>query len=110
MSRVEDLILQAYATDPKVVDHDWYLIGAMWKLDGWDDGKSLFENLKVAIQAESITRARRKLHEDGKIKYSDEAEERRYEQYKEKTEEYGSPTVILDDETNTARFIGGDHA
>ena len=123
MANVEDLILQAYARDPKVVDEDWYLIGAVWKLSGWDDSKTLFENLKHSISPESITRARRKLYEQEKIKYSKDAEDRRYEQYKEKTEEYSElnamaqalreapvPTedrhaAIFDEETNTVRFI-----
>jgi len=110
MSKVEDLILEAYATDPKVVDEDWYLMGAVWKLDGWDENKGLFQNLKSSISAESITRARRKLHEDGRIKYSKDAEDRRYEEYKKKTDEYSNSTrgearIEIDEENNTVRMF-----
>jgi len=121
MANVEDLILQAYARDPKVVDEDWYLIGAVWKLSGWDDDKTLFENLKHSINPESITRARRKLHEQEKIKYSKDAENRRYEQYKEKTDLYAyyphadegyveradgkKFEIEVDHDTNTVRFL-----
>jgi len=118
ISKNEQLVLQAYRLDPNCVNSDKNLIPTVWTIQGWDYDKSLYANFANVANPESITRARRSLHERGLIKYSKEAEEKRYEQYKEKTEEYsqgipgfpkdpfeGFPKVEVDESTNTVRFI-----
>lgn len=103
--KIEELVLEAYTRDPNTVNDDKYLIPAVWKLEGWDDDDSLFRNFRKVSNPESITRARRKLHEDGFIKYSEKATERRMKEYKEATEKFGKSKVYFDKETNTARIL-----
>ena len=53
------------------------LLAAVWREEGWNDSLTLLDNLKRVSNPETITRARRKLHELGLIEYSDEADARR---------------------------------
>lgn len=123
MTDKEKLVYRVYQDNNKLVDDDKDLIPAVWRLEGWDDHLSLEQNFRRVSNPESITRARRKLHENGDIKYSKQSEDTRYELYKEKTEEYsqgipGFPDiqesldqltirkqVQIDESTNTARLF-----
>lgn len=94
-----DLIQAIYDNENrrKLLDKDTALIAFIWRIDGWDDNKPLEENIAKVRSAESIRRTRQKMHEKGLIKYSDEAEKRRYEASKEVTEELGTspmPKII----------------
>ena len=89
-SKVEILVLSAYSRDARVANDDKVLLASVWHLQGWDDTRSLYENLKRVSPAESVTRARRKLIQSGQIKASEEATKRREEQFREHLDEYGS--------------------
>lgn len=116
MTDKENLVLRVYKEDSNLVNSDKDLIPAVWRLEGWSDGRSLEDNFRRVSNPESITRARRKLHEQGTIKYSKQSEDKRYEQFKEKREEYGIPgfpkdvfegfpKVEIDEGTNTVRLF-----
>ena len=104
MSSVEDKVLEAYNRDPRTVNDDKYLIPAVWRLEGWDESSNLFENFKRVSNPESITRARRNLHEQGLIKYSKEASDRRMKEFKDHQEKFGKKEPIFDHKTNTVRI------
>jgi hypothetical protein len=96
--------------DPNVVNDKKLLLRNVWMRFGWDDSKGLMRNLESMPMAWSIDRALRELRKEGKIKLSEEAEEERYQQYKEKREEYGKALenmfgIEIDPETNTVRFL-----
>lgn len=115
---IDQHILAIYAEAPHIVNNDDTLTAYVWTRQGWSEGKTLLQNLQGVSRQDEITRRRRKLHEEGKIKYSKEVEEARFKKYKEKTEEYGQgipgfpidpfegfPKVEVDEETNTARMF-----
>ena len=95
LSKNQQLVINAYKNDPKCVNDEDLLLEAVWLKQGWDNTKSLYWNLQRVSHPESLSRARRKLHELGLIKYSDEALERRTGYYKQMTDEYGQPIMVF---------------
>lgn len=79
---IDRAILAIYSRYPQVVNDDALLLDAVWRLLGWDESKTLLENLRKLPRPESITRARRRLHEQGHIVYSKAADERRMQEFK----------------------------
>ena len=71
-------------------DNDMVLYAAIWKRHGWDDSKSLEENLRVMPTAANITRRRVELQKDGKIKPSEEATNRRFRAFVKERDEHSS--------------------
>ena len=86
--KIDRAILALYEKDETIVNNDARLIAAIYYEFGWDDQGSLYENLKRMPHPESITRRRRTLHVDGKIKYSPEVDRRRFRRFKETRDEY----------------------
>lgn len=78
---IDRAILAIYSRYPHVVNDDALLLDAVWRLLGWDETKSLLDNLKKLPRPESITRASRRLHEQGHIIYSKEALKRRTDEF-----------------------------
>jgi len=95
LTKKQQLVLDVYKADPSCVNDEHRLLEAVWLKEGWDDSKSLYFNLQRVSHPESISRARRKLHEIGLIKYSEEATERRMGYYKQMTDEYGQPVMVF---------------
>jgi len=89
LTKKQELVLTVIEGNPGVQDDEMKLLEAVWRYENWDDTKSLYWNLTRVTHPETISRARRFLHEHGRIKYSDEADTRRYTQYIEMTNEYG---------------------
>lgn len=120
---IKKAILLEYWGNKNIVNNKKELLMNVWYRFGWDDTSTLGENLGRVPMAWSIDRALRELRKEGKIKLSKEVEEERYQQYKEKTEEYGKafdsmfgiqdeldkltirPKVEIDEETNTVRLL-----
>lgn len=88
--KIDKAILAIYSRYPQAVNDDAVLLDAVWRLLGWDESQSLLYNLKRLPRPESITRARRKLHEHGKIVYSKQALERRTEAFKAARDEHAN--------------------
>lgn len=86
---MEQVILKLYRNDKSIVNDDKRLLAQVWYEYGWNDDKTLYENLKRMPSSETITRARRKLHQDGLIQYSKYADNRRYELFKDHRYKYG---------------------
>jgi len=83
-------VLGIIQDSPRAANDDPMLLDLYWHTyDGWDDKKSLYSNLSRISPSESITRARRKLHELGLIVYTEDTEQARYEEFKKYKEEYG---------------------
>lgn len=82
-------IMKAYARDEKVANDDVLLLSEVWKASGWDNTKSLLQNLKNMPSPETVTRTRRKLVEEGLICPSMSATERRYNSWKKTRKELG---------------------
>ena len=85
---IKDIIRKLYDQDKMVVNDDNLLVSRVWLELGWSDYKSLYANLTDLPSAETITRARRKLHQDGEIEYSKEVDEARFKKFIEMKEEY----------------------
>ncbi len=88
LTKNQQLVMTAYEADPNCVNEENLLLEAVWISQGWDNTKSLYWNLSRVSHPESLSRARRKLHELGLITYSKDAENARYSAYKKDTNRY----------------------
>lgn len=79
---IRNKIRKAYAKNPKVADEDALLLNEVWKMSGWDNSKTLLQNLRKMPSPETIRRTRQKLVAEGLIKPSVNATERRYKFFK----------------------------
>ena len=75
-------IRKAYYKNNKVADDDALLLNEVWKASGWDNSKTLLQNLRVMPSPETIRRTRQKLVAEGLIKPSMSAIDRRYASWK----------------------------
>ena len=82
-------IRKAYFKNSKVADDDALLLSEVWKSSGWDNNRNLLQNLRNMPSPETIRRTRQKLVEEGLIKPSKEATERRYITWKRVRKELG---------------------
>lgn len=82
-------IERAYARDRKVADDDMLLLAEVWGESGWDNSKSLIDNLRNMPSPETIRRTRQKMVEEGAIRPSLSATERRYKNFKSTRRELG---------------------
>ncbi len=76
-------VLRAVAARPKAAEDDKLLISLIWIEEGWDDGLTLYQNLKRLSSPETIRRTRQKLQQEGLIKPSEKVIDERYEDYKQ---------------------------
>lgn len=88
LTKAQQLVLRVIQANEGVQNDETKLLEAVWYFEGWDDSKSLYWNLSRVTHPETISRARRKLHELGLISYSKDAERARYEAYKKDTNTY----------------------
>lgn len=89
-------VLKLYAEDHNVVNDDAKLLERYHiQFDGWLESRSLYWNLSHATPGESITRARRRLHELGLIKYSTDALEARTERFIEERDDHSDYTPAV---------------
>ncbi len=96
LNTIQSNIMRLYKADPNTVNDDALLIARYWyKFDKWEDIQgSLYDKLKTATSGDSITRARRWLHEHDYIKYDKQVDEIRYQKFVETTNEYGEKVMI----------------
>lgn len=90
LNKTQQLVLDTIRRYPGCADDDKLLLACAWG-NTWDYNKSVYENLKRVKNPESITRARRKLHEFGLITYSKDADTRRmseFKQYRDENSDY----------------------
>ena len=93
--KISKIILKLYLRDKSIVNDDKRLIAQVWYEYGWLDSDTLENNLAKVPNPETITRSRRKLYTDGFIKYSEDATNRRYEEYTDYKHSYGEPITIF---------------
>lgn len=78
MSPIDNRVLQVIERHPGSENDDNWLLFYYWtEVNRWDEGVDLYNNLRSSESAESILRARRRLHEHGFITYSTGAHARR---------------------------------
>ena len=82
-------IRRAYYKDNRVADDDALLLNEVWKASGWDNNKTLLQNLRTMPSPETIRRTRQKLVAEGLIKPSASATDRRYSSWKRVRKELG---------------------
>lgn len=82
-------IRKAYYKNNKVADDDALLLNEVWKASGWDNNKTLLQNLRAMPSPETIRRTRQKLVAEGLIKPSATATDRRYATWKRVRKELG---------------------
>ena len=96
LTGIQANVLKLYETDPSCVNEDALLVSRYWyAYDKWETLQgNLHEKLKAVTSWDSITRARRYLHEHEYIEYSAEVDKIREIKYKEALDEYGQKVMI----------------
>ena len=93
LTKSEKYVLNIIKAHPGVQNDEMRLLEAVYLSQGWDQSKSLYWNLTRSMHAETVARARRKLHELGLIEYSPEALRRRTKRFKQETERHAGGSV-----------------
>lgn len=62
---------------------DIKLIAAIWNREGWDQNRSLYDNLRSVSHPETIRRTRQKLQSEGLIGIREKTDEKRYDEFKQ---------------------------
>lgn len=76
-------VLKCVAAYPKAADDDKLLISLIWIDEGWDNDRSLLQNLKSVSSPETIRRTRQKLQQEGLIMPTSKTIEARYRDFRE---------------------------
>ena len=92
---IKDRIMALYYQDERIASDDALLIAMYWQSD-WDSTKSLEYNLKRLTRSETITRRRRELINEGKIKATKLAESERYEAFINEQAEHSDQAGSID--------------
>lgn len=79
---IRNKIQRAYYKNARVADDDTLLLNEVWKASGWDNSKTLLQNLRNMPSPETIRRTRQKMVSEGIITPSMSAIERRYASWK----------------------------
>lgn len=88
---MQQRVLKVIKDNPGAENDDAKLLECYWRqVDGWVESMTLYWNLQRVTSSESITRARRKLHELGYIKYSKSADKAREDRFVEMRNENSS--------------------
>jgi len=94
LTKRQQAVLDVINRNPGCQNDEALLLERYWvEVDGWDESKSLYWNLQRMTHPESLSRIRRRLHELGHIKYSEEALERRTQQFEQYLDEFGQPVM-----------------
>lgn len=81
LTKKRQLVLNVINANPGCQNDAADLIAAVWRTEGWNDARSLEDNLRKVTRPETITRRCRELHEAGLITYSKEANDIRMEAF-----------------------------
>lgn len=88
------LVYNIIKQHPITANNDMELIVQVWYEEGWNDNKTLRQNLSHVSPASSITKARRDLHRGGYIRYNKSAEEHRYKKFKQIRDELSDQSFL----------------
>ena len=81
LTKMQRTVLNKIKELPACAINDKILITGIWIDEGWDNSKPLLDNLIKVTSPETITRARRKLHEMGLITYDKATLHKRYKEF-----------------------------
>ena len=95
--KIRNTILALYKENPEIVNDDTLLLERVWLALGWDENRSLYDNLSRLPRPESITRRRRELFNEGLIVYSEKADKDRIEAFKNEREAQSKAVSWLND-------------
>lgn len=112
LTGIQKKVLAVIERNPGSQDDEHKLLERYWvEVDHWDETKSLYWNLQRSTHSESISRARRKLHELGLITYSPKALKHRTEAFNDHREQYGqdiTSTIIGKSGNVTTKLVNGE--
>ena len=93
LTPMQRLVLKACRAQPEAIDDDAVLQATVWLMEGWNDQRSLLENLRALPRAESLSRRRRELVGLGILEPSDEANAKRHEAFVNELERHSSVNI-----------------
>lgn len=94
ITKLQRIVLSAIKENPGIQNNDAELVAAVWRIEGWSDGRSLEDNIKRVSRGESITRRRRELNVMGLINYSEEAQSTRMDAFLKEQNKHSSHEAI----------------
>lgn len=101
-------VLDIIKNNPGVQNSEETFLEAVWKVEGWDDTKSLYWNLSRVSHPETLSRIRRTLHEKGLITYSKKADKARMQAYREATEQYSKRNITAEIVQPKLKLVDGE--
>lgn len=93
-----DVILKLYEDDPDICNDEGKLFQAVAREKGVNISLEL---IRMLPNWDDVQRRRRELHEEGKIKYSEQAERKRYKRFIEERDKHSDYTGTLFNVDNT---------
>lgn len=90
LTKTQQLVYKVIQLNPGCQNDDIVLFDRVYQHEGYDETKSFYWNMSRLPHPESITRARRKLHEYGLITYSKDALRQRTNAFKSEQARHGS--------------------
>jgi len=96
ISKKQQLVLTVIKANQGCQNNDADLIAAVWRHEGWTDGRSLEQNISRVTRSETITRRRRELYNMGLIEYSEKALDSRTEAFKSELDNHSDVRWIHD--------------
>lgn len=80
-AKLKQMVVDAYHTDPELVNNDALLLSYVWGRCGWRDDMPRDWNIVRMPRPESVSRRRREAFNEGLIRYSTDATEKRMEAF-----------------------------
>lgn len=93
-NKLLDIVVSICKEYPAAANDDAILLEQVWLLQGWDESRSLYDNLSRVSRPESISRRRREAFNKGLIEYSKEALEARTEAFKNERDEHSNYSAV----------------
>jgi hypothetical protein len=73
--KIRNIILSLYKRNSGIVNDEAALLAGVWRECGWRDDCSMEWNIQAMPRAESVSRRRRELYNEGLIEYSEDRQE-----------------------------------
>lgn len=89
-----DLVVEVCNTVPEAANNDVILLEQIWLRQGWNENRSLYDNLSKVSRSESITRRRREAYNKGLIQYSQKSLEERTDAFKNERDHNSSYSAV----------------
>lgn len=86
LGKKQRLVYEVIQEFPDAANNEVLLLEQVWLREGWNENRSLYDNLSRVSRPETLSRRRRELYNMGLINYSDNALNEREEAFRNERE------------------------